>query len=86
MDRLQDVPNRVREIASHGIRHGAATALATVQTRYGRDLYHLQPVIPEGEDAIRDFNDLLDYLGGAVEAIAEEISSDAVTFKVFQGD
>ena len=28
---LHDIPNRVREVALHGVRHGAATALAAAQ-------------------------------------------------------
>lgn len=38
IDRLQDLPNRIREIASHDVHHSAATALATAQTHIGRDL------------------------------------------------
>ena len=29
--RLHDIPNRVREVALHGVRHGAAMALAAAQ-------------------------------------------------------
>ena len=36
--RLHDIPNRVREVALHGVRHGAATALATAQARSGHNL------------------------------------------------
>jgi hypothetical protein len=32
-ERLQDISNRVRDIAGHGVRQGAATALAMVQTQ-----------------------------------------------------
>jgi hypothetical protein len=35
---LHDVPNHVREIALHGVRHGAAVALAMTQVRSGCEL------------------------------------------------
>ena len=40
--RLHDIPNRVREVALHGIHHGAAMALAAAQARSGHEL-HLLP-------------------------------------------
>ena len=36
--RLYDIPNRIREVALHGIHHGAATALAAAQARSGHNL------------------------------------------------
>ena len=36
--RLYDVPNHVREVALHNVRHGAAMALAVVQARSGHEL------------------------------------------------
>ena len=36
--RLHDIPNHVREVALHGVHHGAATALATAQARSGHNL------------------------------------------------
>ena len=36
--RLYDVLNRVREVALHGVRHGAAMALAVAQARSGHEL------------------------------------------------
>jgi len=35
---LYDVPNRVREVALHGVCHGAAMALAIAQARSGHEL------------------------------------------------
>lgn len=35
MESLQDIPVRVREIALHGVRSGAADALAYAQLRHG---------------------------------------------------
>ena len=36
--RLHDIPNRVREVALHGVRHGTAMALAAAQARLGLNL------------------------------------------------
>ena len=36
--RLHDIPNRVREVVLHGIRHGAATMLATAQAHSGHNI------------------------------------------------
>ena len=35
---LYDVPNHVREVALHGVCHGAAMALAVAQARSGHEL------------------------------------------------
>ena len=39
--RLHDIPNRVREVALHGVRHGAAMALASTQAHSGHELWFL---------------------------------------------
>ena len=36
--RLHDILNRVREVALHGVRHGAAMALVAAQARSGHEL------------------------------------------------
>ena len=36
--RLHDILNHVREVALHGVRHGAAMALAAAQARSGHNL------------------------------------------------
>ena len=36
--RLHDILNHVREVALHGVRHGAAMALAAAQARLGHNL------------------------------------------------
>ena len=36
--RLHDIPNRLREVALHGVRHGVAMALATSQAHSGHNL------------------------------------------------
>ena len=36
--RLHDIPNHVREVALHGVRHGAAMVLAAAQAHSGHNL------------------------------------------------
>jgi hypothetical protein len=84
-DRLQDIPNCVREIAGDGVRLGATAALATVQTQLGYELRTLQPVFPEGEDRV-DFEELVDELNEAARAIDEEVNVEGVVNRVFLGD
>ena len=36
--RLYDIPNRIREVALHGVHHGAAMALAAAQAHSGHNL------------------------------------------------
>ena len=61
MVRLYDVPNRIKEVALHGVCHGAAMALAIAQARSGHELQ----LLPHGflamehpedhERLVRDF-------------------------------
>ena len=44
---LRDIPNRIREVALHGVRHGAATALATAQARSSHNLQLLPHGFPD---------------------------------------
>ena len=85
MDRLQDIPNRAREIATHGVRQGAATALAVVQTCTGHNLLLLEPVFPEGEGR-EGFDNLVVQFDVAANAITNEVSADSVVTKVFLGE
>ena len=48
--RLHDILNRVREVALHGVRHGAAMALAAAQVHPGHDLQ----LLPRGALVTRD--------------------------------
>ena len=83
--RLQDIPNRIQEIAGHGVHQGAAMALAVVQTLSGNDLRTLHPIFPEGE-AREEFNELVDDLGMVATAITEDVRLDAVISNVFAED
>ena len=85
VDRLQDIPNRARQIATHGVRQGAATALAVVQTCSEHNLLLLEPVLPEGEGRA-GFDDLVVQFDVAANAIANEVSADSVVTKVFLGE
>ena len=55
MVRLHDIPNRVREVALHGVRHGAAMALASVQAHSGHELRFLPHGLPAATRLIEDF-------------------------------
>ena len=47
--RLQDVPVRVREIALHGVHHGAAVALTAAQVQTGHELHAMETGFPIGD-------------------------------------
>jgi len=75
--RLHDIPNRVREVALHGIRHGAATALAATQARSGQNLQLLPHGFPdaayprEQECLVEDFMSVANYV--AFNTLADDI-------------
>ena len=85
VDRLQDMPNHARQIATHGVRQGAATALAMAQTCTGHNLLLLEPVFPEGEGRA-GFDDLVVQFDVTANAITNEVSADSVVTKVFLGE
>ena len=85
VDRLQDIPNRTRQIATHGVRQGAATALAVAQTCTGHNLLLLEPVFPEGEGRA-GFDDLVVQFDVTANAIANKVSANSVVTKVFLGE
>ena len=68
-DRLQDIPVRAREVATHGVRYGAGAALAAAQLHLGYELRHLEPSFPDTgrledpqEDLIGDFTDVAEAI------------------------
>ena len=85
--RLQDIPNRVREITGHGVRRSAAVALATAQFQTGHNLLQVEPVHPLlcSEDWWV-FEELADDMEMAAAAISEEVSIEAVIGNVFADD
>ena len=67
--RLHDIPNRVREVALHGVRHGAAMALASAQAHSSHELRFL----PHGFLAMAhpgDYERLIEDFFSAANSIA----------------
>ena len=67
--RLYDIPNHVREVALHGVRHGAAIALAAAQARSGHELR----LLPHGFPAIehpKDHERLVEDFFNAANSVA----------------
>ena len=82
--RLNDIPNRVREVALHGVHHGAATALAATQVCSGQDRRLLPHDFPnaaypgEHECLVEDFMNV-------ANSIAFKTLADDIVSKVFSG-
>ena len=82
--RLHDIPNRVREVALHGVRHGAAMALVTAQACSGHNLC----LFPHGFlDAAhpREHERLVEDFSSAANSVAFNTLADDVVSKVFSG-
>ena len=81
---LLDIPNHVREVALHGIHHGAATALATAQARSGHNLCLLPHGFP---DAVHpgDHECLTEDFLSAANSVAFNTLADDIVGKVFSG-
>ena len=81
---LYDIPNCVRDVALHGVRHGAATALAAAQARSGQNLQllphgFLDAAYPgEQERLVEDFM-------SAANSVAFNTLVDDIVGKVFLG-
>ena len=85
--RLQDIPNRIREVAGHGVLRGAAVALATAQFETGHDLLQVEPVhFPLGSEDWWAFEELTDDMEMAAAAISEDVSIEAVIGNIFAVD
>ena len=80
--RLHDIPNRVREVALHGVRHGAATALATAQARSGHNLQLLPHGFPDAVP-LGDHEYLIEEFFSAANFVAFNTSADDVVSKLF---
>ena len=79
--RLYDIPNRVREVALHGVRYGAATALAAVQAHSGHNLR----LLPHGFlDAVHpgDHERLTEDFLSAANSVAFNTLADDIVGKV----
>jgi len=82
--RLYDIPNCVREVALHGVRHGATTALAAAQARSGRN----RRLLPHGfPDAVHpgDHERLTEDFLSAADFVAFNTLADDIVGKVFSG-
>ena len=85
--RLQDIPNRIREVAEHGVHRGATVALATAQFQTGHDLLQVKSVHPLlGSEDWWVFEELADDMEMAATAISEDVSIEAVIGNVFADD
>ena len=85
--RLEDIPNCVREVAGHGVRCGAAVALATSQLETGHDFLQDKPVhFLLGSEDWWAFEELADDKEMAAAAISEDVSIEAVIGNVFVDD
>ena len=75
--RLYDILNRVTEVALHGVRHGAAMALAAAQAHFGHNLWLLPhgflDVVHPGdhERLTEDFLSAADFV--AFNTLADDI-------------
>ena len=85
--RLQDIPNRIREVAGHGVRRGTAVALATAQFVTGHDLLQVELVhFPLGSEDWWAFEEPTDDMEMAAATISEDVSIEAVIGNVFAND
>ena len=67
--RLHDILNHVREVALHGVRHGAAMALAAVQAHSRHELRLLPHGFPATEHP-RDHERLVEDFFDAANSVA----------------
>ena len=84
MVRLHDIPNHVREVALHGVHHGAAMALAAAQARSGHNLR----LLPHGfSDAAHpgEHERLVEDFSSAANYVAFNTLADDIISKVFSG-
>ena len=80
--RLHVIPNRVRKVALHGVRHGAAMQLAAAQARSGHNLC----LLPHGFlDAAhpREHERLVEDFSSAANSVAFNTLTDDIVSKVF---
>ena len=85
--RLQDISNRVREVAGHGVRCGAAVVLAAAQLESAHDFLQIEPIhFPLGSEDWWAFEELTDDMEMAAAAISEDVSIEAVIGDVFADD
>ena len=82
--RLHGITNHVREVTLHGVRHGAAMALASAQAHSGHKLRFL----PHGFLAVvhpGDYERLVEDFFSAANSVAFVSQADDIVAKVFSG-
>ena len=82
--RLYDIPNRVREVALHGVRHGAAMALAAAQAHSGHNLRLLPHGFPDAAHP-GDHERLTEDFLSTANSVAFNTLADDIVGKVFTG-
>ena len=82
--RLHDIPNHVREVTLHGVRHGAAMALAAAQARSGHNL-RLLPHCFSDATYPGEHERLVEDFMSAANSVAFNTLADDIVGKVFSG-
>ena len=82
--RLHDISNHVREVALHGVRHGAAVALATAQAHFGHNLWLPPHGFPDMVHP-REHEHLVEDFSSTANSIAFNTLADDIVSKVFSG-
>ena len=82
MVRLHDITNHVKEVALHGVHHGAAMALATAQARSSHELRLLPHGFPATEHP-RDHERQVEDFFDATNSVALTSQADDIVNKVF---
>ena len=84
MVRLHNILNHVREVALHGVRHGAAMALASAQAHSGHKLRFLPHGFPAATHP-RDHERLVEDFFSTANSVAFNTLADNIVGKVFFG-
>ena len=79
---LHDIPVHAQEIALHGVRRGAAVALAAAQVQTGHDLCTMEPGFPMTDDSDMH-KELIKDIDDAVAAIVYITPAQDVVNEVF---
>ena len=82
MVRLLDILNHVREVALHGVRHGATTALAAAQAHSDHNLRLLPHGFPDMVHP-EDHECLVEDFLSAANFVAFDTLADDIVGKVF---
>ena len=81
---LYDIPNRIREVALHGVRHGTSMALVVAQAHSGHELQLLPHGFPTTEHP-EDHERLVKDLFNTANSVALTSQAEDIVNKVFSG-